>query len=79
MEPKHPMNAVLEDMGRAAREGRARHYRARMRPHGVDVALGEATLEPTHSVDVTVGEPTLTPTPLSEQDLKDLEDLQTQR
>lgn len=43
---KHAMHSVLEDMGRAAREGRARRFTKRP-AKGVEVTMGELTLEPT--------------------------------
>lgn len=40
----HAMKSVLDDMGRAAREGRARRFQKSRKP--VEVTLGEVTLEP---------------------------------
>lgn len=47
MDPKmkHAMSSVLESMGRAAREGKARRYNKNAHP--VEVQMGEVTLEPT--------------------------------
>lgn len=44
-ETHHAMKNVLEDMGRAAREGRARRFTKRP-AKGVDVTVGDVTLEP---------------------------------
>lgn len=43
---KKAMDSVLEGMGRAAREGRARRFTKRP-AKGVDVTMGDVTLEPT--------------------------------
>lgn len=44
---KHAMSAVMEDMGRAAREGRARRFTGPRKKKGdVEVTLGEITLDP---------------------------------
>lgn len=37
---------VLEDMGRAAREGRARRFTAKRPGKGVEVSVGEVELQP---------------------------------
>lgn len=44
-EMHHAMKSVLEDMGRAAREGRARRFTKRP-AKGVEVSMGEVTMEP---------------------------------
>ena len=44
-EMNHAMKKVLENMGRAAREGKARRYSGK-KP--VEVTMGEVTLEPRH-------------------------------
>jgi hypothetical protein len=41
---QHAMRAVMEDMGRAAREGRSRRFTGK--PKGVEVTMGDVTLEP---------------------------------
>lgn len=44
---KHAMHLVTQDMGRAAREGRARRFTGRPGKKGVELTMGELTLEPT--------------------------------
>lgn len=73
---KQAMSAVLEDMGRAAREGRTRRWSGKLKPkqdligpHGEH--LGEHLQRPANA------EP-LTESGLSDQDVKDLEDLSVQ-
>jgi hypothetical protein len=59
------MTSVLESMGRAARQGRSQRYESKLKKKDPTLEIGEVTLEPT--------EPKL-----SEQDLKDLEELDVQ-
>lgn len=46
---QHAMKSVLEDMGRAAREGRARRFVQRP-GKGVEVSMGELSLEPNKGI-----------------------------
>jgi len=68
MGSKNAMGMVIEDMGRAAREGRSRRMREKFRKmenpdHGADQTVDPVTAEPA----------------LSAEDLKTLEDLSVQR
>ncbi len=79
---KTAMASVLEGMGRAAREGRARRYTKRP-AKGVDVTMGEVELKPTPPnygglADVEV-DPVKT-ADLSDNDMDDLaSELQVER
>ncbi len=52
---KHAMNSVMEDMGRAAREGRSRRFTGKRPAKGVKVEIGEVTLEPGNTMKGTGG------------------------
>lgn len=66
------MKSVLEGMGRAAREGRARRF-SRKKPsnRGVDVEIGEVTLTPDGAaMDV---EPDATAHGMSDDEMRELQ------
>lgn len=66
---KGPMKSILDGMGRAAREGRARRFTKRP-AKGVDVSVGEVTLDPT-GADVEVDPVKQTPD-MSDDEMNEL-------
>lgn len=71
------MKSVLEDMGRAAREGKARRFSKRGKNRGVEVKVGEVSLSPNSDMDVA---PDSTADGMSADELRELEsELQVQR